>query len=63
MPVKESAGTTPRTSPFATPPEELNDVAKLVRQEMTGALSDRLTVPLKVDVSVGENWLEVKEYR
>src|SRR5262249_53740905 len=48
---------------FETPPEELKDVAKLVREEMTGALSDRLSVPLKVDVPVGKNWLEVKEYR
>jgi len=28
---------------------------------MTGALADRVKVPLKVDVSAGANWLEVKE--
>ncbi len=48
---------------FEAPPEELDDVARLVRDEMTGALADRLQVPLKVDVSAGANWLEVKDYR
>jgi DNA polymerase-1 len=46
---------------FETPPEELTEVASLVREEMTDALSDRLTVPLKVDVAAGANWLDVKE--
>jgi DNA polymerase-1 len=46
---------------FESPPEELDDVTTLVRQEMTGALSDRLQMPLKVDMSVGPNWLDVKE--
>lgn len=46
---------------FETPPEELKDVAGLVREEMTAAMSDRLTVPLKVDVSAGPNWFDVKE--
>jgi DNA polymerase-1 len=46
---------------FEAPPEELDDVTTLVRQEMTGALSDRLQVPLKVDLSVGPNWLDVQE--
>jgi DNA polymerase-1 len=46
---------------FEAPPEELEDVTTLVRQEMTGALSDRLQVPLKVDMGVGPNWLDVKE--
>jgi DNA polymerase-1 len=46
---------------FETPPEELDAVATLVRHEMSSALADRLTVPLKVDVAVGPNWLDVKE--
>jgi DNA polymerase I len=46
---------------FESPPEELDGVAKLIREEMTGALADRVKVPLKVDVSAGVNWLEVKE--
>jgi DNA polymerase-1 len=47
---------------FESPPEELDDVAKVVREEMTGALADRVKVPLKVDVSAGANWLDVKEF-
>ncbi len=47
---------------FEVPPGELNEVARLVREEMTAALADRLHVPLKVDVSVGPNWLDVKEW-
>ncbi len=46
---------------FEAPPEELDEVSALVRQEMTGALSDRLQVPLKVDLGVGPNWLDVQE--
>ncbi len=48
---------------FEVPPDELAEVAQLVRHEMTGALADRLQVPLKVDVSVGPNWLEVEELK
>jgi DNA polymerase-1 len=44
---------------FEVPPKELQDVAQLVRAEMSGAL--RLEVPLKVDVSAGPNWLDVEE--
>lgn len=44
---------------FEAPPEEVKDVAHLVREEMIGAM--KLDVPLKVDVSVGENWLETEE--
>ena len=43
-------------APFA----ELEDVSKLVHQEMGHALADRLQVPLKVDVEVGQNWLDTK---
>jgi DNA polymerase-1 len=42
------------------PPDELHDVAELVREEMTGAL--KLEVPLIVDVAAGPNWLDVKEF-
>jgi DNA polymerase-1 len=44
---------------FEVPPEEVEAVAKLVREEMTGAM--QLSVPLKVDVAAGPNWLEVDE--
>ena len=44
---------------FESPPEECPEVARLVREEMVEALD--LEVPLKVDVSVGENWLDTEE--
>ncbi|MFO0968833.1 MAG: DNA polymerase I [Gemmataceae bacterium] len=44
-----------------TPPQEEREMVKMVRAEMMGALSDRLTVPIKVDVGVGTNWLDVQE--
>jgi DNA polymerase-1 len=44
---------------FEVPPAELNDVARLVRDEMTHAME--LAVPLKVDLAVGPNWLDVAE--
>ncbi len=40
------------------PPGELKEVAALVDEEMTRALT--LSVPLKVDLAVGPNWLDVK---
>jgi DNA polymerase-1 len=46
---------------FEVPPKELKPVAKLVEEEMTGAL--KLEVPLKVDVAAGPNWLDVEEVR
>ncbi len=50
---------------FETPPEELGDLVRLVREEMTTPLESalKLGVPLKVDVAVGPNWLDVMEYR
>src|SRR5207248_11246125 len=44
---------------FETPPEEQAALAALVREEMTTPLerSLRLQAPLKVDMSVGPNWL------
>jgi DNA polymerase-1 len=44
---------------FEAPPREVNEVAKLVREEMIGAM--KLEVPLDVDVSAGRNWLDVEE--
>ncbi len=41
------------------PPEEVRPVAALVRREMSQALP--LSVPLKVDLAAGPNWLEVEE--
>lgn len=45
---------------FEVPLAELKPVAQLIREEMAGALT--LDVPLKVDVSVGDNWLETEEF-
>jgi DNA polymerase-1 len=45
---------------FEVPPGEVQPVANLVREEMSGAM--QLSVPLKVDVSVGPNWLDVEEH-
>ncbi len=44
---------------FEVPPKEVKTVVQLARDEMTAAI--RLDVPLKVDVAVGPNWLEVEE--
>ncbi len=41
---------------FEAPPGEVAMVAAAVRAEMTGAMT--LTVPLRVDVSAGPNWLD-----
>ncbi len=41
---------------FEAPENELVALEKLVREEMSQAI--RLDVPIKVDVGVGENWLE-----
>ncbi|MCI0379732.1 MAG: DNA polymerase I [Gemmataceae bacterium] len=45
---------------FELPPEEKDAIVKLVEEEMTRALAQEVKVPLKVDVGVGPNWLEVK---
>jgi DNA polymerase-1 len=44
---------------FEMPPEEVQEVAQLVREEMTNALP--LDVPLKVDLAAGPNWLDVED--
>ncbi|RME06614.1 MAG: DNA polymerase I [Deltaproteobacteria bacterium] len=41
---------------FEAPPTEIEELSALVRREMESAIS--LTVPLRVDIGVGENWLE-----
>ncbi len=41
---------------FEAPEDELAVLEKLVREEMSSAI--KLDVPIKVDVGVGENWLE-----
>ena len=43
---------------FEAPEAETAELEKIVRAKMEGALS--LKVPLKVDVGMGDNWLEVK---
>jgi DNA polymerase-1 len=45
---------------FEVPPDELADVSRLVHDEMSQALADRVQVPLKVDVEAGPNWLDTK---
>jgi DNA polymerase I len=42
------------------PPAELQAVSRLVHEEMSWALADRLTVPLRVDVAAGPNWLDTE---
>jgi DNA polymerase-1 len=44
---------------FEAPPGELKRLTALVREEMTGAM--KFHVPLKVDVAVGKNWLDVDD--
>jgi len=41
------------------PSGEVATIAELVRREMSGAMA--LSVPLKVDVAAGPNWLDVEE--
>jgi DNA polymerase-1 len=50
---------------FETPPEELDALAGLVREEMTTpvARSLALQVPLRVDLAFGPNWLDVTEMK
>jgi DNA polymerase-1 len=45
---------------FEVPPEEMSSVSRLVHEEMSRALEDRLEVPLKVDVEAGPNWLDTQ---
>jgi len=43
---------------FEAPQEVAGQMAELVREVMSGAMS--LRVPLKVDLGIGENWLDAK---
>jgi DNA polymerase-1 len=43
---------------FEVPNDELPSMARIVSDEMTGAMT--LKVPLKVDVAAGRNWLDVE---
>ncbi|MBP3953690.1 DNA polymerase I [Gemmata sp. G18] len=44
---------------FEAPPEEVEALARLAREEMTAAM--KLDVPLRVDVAAGPNWLDVED--
>jgi len=46
---------------FEAPGEELETLAAMVNQEM--GLVQRLSVPLKVDLKVGDNWAECEAWR
>jgi DNA polymerase-1 len=46
---------------FEVPPDELEPLAGLVREEMIGAVP--LMVPLKVDVKTGLNWADCEPWQ
>ena len=41
---------------FNVPKDELDTMKNIVKEEMEGAF--KLSVPLRVDIGVGDNWLE-----
>jgi DNA polymerase-1 len=43
---------------FESPPEEAEDVARMVKREMENV--HRLDVPLIVDIGIGDNWRDAK---
>jgi DNA polymerase-1 len=45
---------------FEVPTQEVDRLAGLVTEEMASV--ERLTVPLKVDVKVGDNWAECEAW-
>jgi DNA polymerase-1 len=46
---------------FEVPSDELNQVAKIVTDEMSGVME--LVVPLKVDLKSGDNWADCQAWR
>ncbi len=46
---------------FEVPPGEHDAMVAMVRDEMAGALADRISVRLAVDIGVGPNWLDTTE--
>jgi DNA polymerase-1 len=46
---------------FELPPQEEEAIVRLVREEMTNALAAKLQVPLRVDMSIGQNWHDTAE--
>jgi DNA polymerase-1 len=46
---------------FDVPQEEVKPMVSLVRQEMEGAMD--LSVPMKVSIKVGPNWLEMEKIK
>ena len=45
---------------FEVPPDEVNELARLVVAEMSGVMP--LRVPLQVDVKFGDNWAECESW-
>ena len=43
---------------FDVIPEELEEMKMLVLEQMEGAVS--LSIPLKVEISIGNNWYDLK---
>ena len=46
---------------FETPADRLDELAAIVRHEMIHALP--LTVPLVVDMQIGSDWLNLRDYK
>ena len=45
---------------FEAPPEEIDVLVRLIKEEMSGVLP--LSVPLKVDVKTGLNWADCEPW-
>lgn len=45
---------------FESPPEEIDDLARMVRREMEGA--GELSVPLRIDLKTGDNWGDLQNW-
>jgi DNA polymerase-1 len=44
---------------FEAPTQEVKTITNIAREEMIGAM--KLSVPLRVDVAAGPNWLETED--